>query len=188
LTRTYAQGEVDVVGTSFSKIFNKSLGGFTRFKHVIEPRVPYIYTSHVADQERVIRFDTVDSPFLPIVRDSVEYSLTQRLIAKEKGPNGNARAVASFTLRQTSSLSKPFTNATGGNLPGTSLGVGENKFTPLLANLHVNPSQPLTPDANATFGNISHQIDQSSLSANLVGTGKNADKYLSLTWFASYKQ
>jgi LPS-assembly protein len=188
LRRFYAQGQVEVVGPSFSKVFNRQLGDFSKFKHVIEPRVRYVYTTNVDDQNRVIRFDTVDSPFLPIVRDSVEYSLTQRLIAKEKGPNGNAREVASFTLRQTASLSKPFTNATGGNLPGTSLGVGENKFTPLLANLHVNPYQSITLDANATFGNISHQLDQSSLSANLVGTEKNADKYLSLTWFASYKQ
>src|SRR5205823_13555294 len=172
LTRQYAQGQVDVVGPSFSKIFNKEFGGFTRFKHVIEPRIRYIYTSNVADQERVIRFDTVDSPFLPIVRDSVEYSLTQRIIGREKGAGASSREVLSFSLRQSVSLSKPFTNTTGGNLPGTTTPVGENKFTPLLASLHVNPYQSLTFDGNATFGNVSHQLDQISISANLVGTGK----------------
>ncbi|HEY6138089.1 MAG TPA: LPS assembly protein LptD [Thermoanaerobaculia bacterium] len=187
LTRTYAQGEVDVVGPSFSKIFNKSLGGFTRFKHVIEPRVRYIYTSNVADQERVIRFDTVDSPFLPIVRDSVEYSLTQRLIGREAGAGASSREVLSFSLRQSVSLSKPFTTATGGSLPGTTLPPGQDsKFTPLVASLHVNPYQSITLDANATFGNVSHQIEQTSISANLMGTGDRADKYLSFTWFATY--
>ena len=189
LTRFYAQGQVELVGPSFSRVFNEAIGGFTRFKHVIEPRFRYIYTSNVTDQNRVIRFDTVDSPFLPIVRDSVEYSLTQRLIGKEGGPNGNAREVLSFSLRQTVSLSKPFTNATGGNIPGTTLPPGENsKFTPLVASLHVNPYQSITFDASTTFGNVSHQIDQTSISANLVGTGKQQDKYLSFTWFAAFSQ
>ncbi len=187
LRRFYAQGQVEIVGPSFSRIFNEHIGSFTRFKHVIEPRIRYIYTTHVTDQDRVIRFDTVDTPFLPIVPNSVEYSLTQRLIGKEK-EDGSAREVLSFSLRQSASLSKPFTTATGGNLPGTSVPPGENKFTPLLASLHVNPYQSLTLDASATFGNVSHQIDQASLSANLVGTGKYSDKYLSFSWFSSFTQ
>jgi len=52
----------------------------------------------------------------------------------------------------------------------------------------VNPYQSITFDANATYGNVSHQIDQTSVSANLVGTGKRADKYLSFTWFSIFKQ
>ena len=188
LSRQYAQGQVDVVGPSFSKIFNKEFGGFTRFKHVIEPRIRYIYTSNVADQERVIRFDTVDSPFLPIVRDSVEYSLTQRIIGREKGAGTSSREVLSFSLRQSASLSKPFTTATGGNLPGTTLTPGQDsKFTPLVASLHANPYQSITLDANASYGNVSHQIEQTSLSANLLGTGARADKYLSFTWFSTFK-
>lgn len=187
LDRKYAQGEVDVVGPSFSRIFNKSLGGFTKFKHVIEPRIRYIYTSNIADQERVIRFDTVDSPFLPIVRDSVEYSLTQRIIGREKGATASSREVLSFSLRQSVSLSGPFTTTTGGSLPGTTLTPGQNsRFTPLVGSLHVNPYQSITLDASATYGNVSHQIEQTSLSANLLGTGDRADKYLSFTWFANF--
>jgi hypothetical protein len=147
----------------------------------------------VKNQDEVIRFDTVDSPFLPIVRDSVEYSLTQRLIGKEKPAkgsttSGSAREVMSFSLRQTVSLSKPFTSATGGTLPGSSVpAAAGQKFTPLVATLRVNPYQSITVDANANFGNVSHQIDQTSLSANLIGTGKLADKFLGLTWFATFK-
>lgn len=190
LSRFYAQGQVDMVGPSFSRVFNEKIGTFTRFKHVIEPRFRYIYTTDVVnDQSRVIRFDTVDSPFLPIVQDSVEYSVTQRVIGKESGPNASPREVLSLSLRQTASLSKPFTSATGGSLPGSSVPPETSqKFTPLVASLHVNPYQSVTFDANATFGNISHQIDQTSVSANLVGTGPRADKYLSFTWFASYLQ
>jgi hypothetical protein len=158
------------------------MGGFRRFKHVVEPRVRYVYTSGTDTQGRIIRFDTVDSPFLPIVRDSVEYSLTQRIIGKEAGPNGAAREVMSFSLRQTAALSKPFTTSTGGS--GT---FAENKFTPLDATLRFNPYQSITLDASARFGNISKQLDQTSISANLVGSGDRTGEYLSLTWFATYR-
>jgi LPS-assembly protein len=188
LSRRYAQGQVEVVGPSFTRIFNKQMFGFERIKHVIEPRFRYVYTSDVNNQDRVIRFDTVDTPFFPIVRDSVEYSLTQRVIGREKGEHASPREILSFSLRQTVSLDGPFTSATGGNLPGSSTTPNSGqKFQPLLASLHVNPYQSITFDANATFGNVSHQLDQSSLSANLIGTGKNSDKYLSMTWFATYQ-
>ena len=182
VSRFYAQGQVEVVGPSFSRIFNRSAGGFPRFKHVIEPRFRYIYTGNVNDQEKIIRFDTVDSPFLPIVRDSLEYSLTQRLIGKQSGPNGSAREILSLTFRQTAALSKPFTTATG-----TTATTVEQKFTPLSATLRFNPYQSITLDANALVGNVTRQLEQTSLSANLIGTGKLADRYLGLTWFATYR-
>lgn len=189
LNRFYAQGQVDFVGPSFSRVFNAKLGDFVKFKHVIEPRIRYIYTTDVKNQADVIRFDTVDSPFLPIVEDSVEYSITQRVIAKEAGPTASPREILSFSLRQTASLSKPFTQYTGGNLPGSSISPDTNqKFTPLVASLHANPYQNLTFDASTSWGNISHQIDQASLSANLIGTGKQSDKYLGFTWFANFNQ
>ncbi|HEX9492885.1 MAG TPA: LPS assembly protein LptD, partial [Thermoanaerobaculia bacterium] len=188
LRRSYVQGQVELVGPSFSRIFNESIGNFTRFKHVIEPRFIYVYTTNVTEtQKDIIRFDTVDTPFLPVVPNSVEYSLTQRLIGKEKG-DGSSREVLSFSLRQSVSLSKPFTSSSGGNLPGSSTPPGENKFTPLLASLHVNPYQSLTFDASATFGNVSHQLDQISVAGNLSGTGKNADKYMTFSWFSSFTQ
>jgi len=189
VNRRYAQGQVEVVGPSFSRIYNKKIGSFTRLKHLIEPRIRYVYTSSVNDQDRVIRFDTVDSPFLPIVRNSVEYSLTQRIIGKEPGPNTSPREIMSFSIRQTVSLGNAFTSTTSGSTGSSTPTVDLNqKFTPLVASLHVNPYQSITLDASTTFGNVSHQLDQTSLSANLVGTGKNVDKYLAFTWFASFKQ
>jgi len=186
LNRSYAQGQVDVVGPSFSRVFNKQIGDFVRFKHVIEPRFRYLYTTDVFNaQNHVIRFDTVDTPLLPVVQNSVEYSLTQRLIAREKDPKSSPREILTFSLTQTVSLSKPFTSASGGTLSSTTQQTG--KFTPLLAQLHFNPYQSITADAQATYGNVSHQIDQASFSANLVGTGRLADRYLGFTWFATYQ-
>jgi hypothetical protein len=187
--RSYVQGQVEMVGPSFSKIFNKTIGSFTRFKHVIEPRITYVYTSNVTTvQQRIIQFDTVDTPFLPVVPHSVQYELVQRLIGKEKS-GGSAREVLSFSLRQSASLSRPFTSTTGGNISNTTLPPGQNtRFTPLIASLHVNPYQTLTFDANATFGNVSHQLDQVSVAANVMGTGKQSDKYLTFSWFETLQQ
>lgn len=177
LSRFYAQGQVETVGPSFSRVFNRAVGGFSRFKHVIEPRARYVYTTDVENRHEIVRFDTVDTPYLPLVQNSVEYSLTQRLIGKESGEAGNAREVLSFALRQSVALSEPF--------DPSQFSTGEHRFTPLLASLRFNPYQSVTLDASATFGNISHQLDQVSVSANLVGTGTNADKYLHFTWFSS---
>lgn len=182
VSRFYAQGQVEMVGPSFSKVFNRAAGGFSRFKHIIEPRVRYVYTTDVENQAEIARFDTVDTPFLPIVQDSVEYSLTQRLIGKEAREGGNPREVLSFALRQSVALSDPFQRV------GTSSSstFAEHKFTPLVATLRFNPYQSITLDANATFGNVSRQADSMSLSANLVGTGDRADKYLGFTYFATF--
>ncbi|HET8774057.1 MAG TPA: LPS assembly protein LptD [Thermoanaerobaculia bacterium] len=181
VSRFYAQGQVEFVGPSISKVFNRQAGGFSRFKHVIEPRIRYVYTTDVENQAEIARFDTVDTPFLPIVQDSVEYSLTQRLIGKEAGEGKNPREVLSFALRQSVALSDPFQSV------GTNTSAfAEHKFTPLIATLRFNPYQSVTLDANATFGNVSHQADSVSLSANLVGTGDRADKYLGFTYFASF--
>jgi LPS-assembly protein len=180
VSRFYGQGQVDVVGPSFSRVFNTPRGGFTRFKHVIEPRFRYVRTTDINDQDKVIRFDTVDTPVVPIVQDSVEYSLTQRIIGKEKGESGNARELLSFALRQSVALSDPF--------PRAGAAAGEHKFTPLSASLRYNPYQSTTVDATAQFGNVSHQLDQVSVSANLLGTGRFIDKYLGFTYFASLEQ
>jgi LPS-assembly protein len=179
VSRFYAQGQVEMVGPSFSKVFNRSAGGFSRFKHVIEPRVTYVYTTDVKNQDEIVNFDLIDTPYLPVVQDTVTYSLTQRVIGKEAGPNGNPREVLSFALRQSVALSDPFPRYSAS-------GRAEHQFTPLNATLRFNPYQSITVDANAQFGNVSHQADSLSLSANLVGTGTRADKYLGFTYYSSF--
>jgi LPS-assembly protein len=179
LNRFYGQGQVEVVGPSFSRVFDKEIGGFTRFKHVIEPRFRYLYTTDVNDQSRVIRFDAVDTPFLPLVRNSIEYSLTQRIIGKGKGADASSREILSFAISQSVSIGAPLTTSTLGTPLVTST---TQRFTPLTTNLHVNPYQSLTLDATTQFGTVSHQLDQASVSANLLGK----DSYLSFTYFASY--
>jgi LPS-assembly protein len=178
VSRFYGQGQVEMIGPSFSRVFNRTAGGFSRFKHVIEPRVTYIRTTDVNNQNRVPTFDIVDTPYLPIVQDSVVYSLTQRIIGKEATERGTAREIMSFSLEQTVALSDPFERA--------GPGAAEHQFTPLAARLRVNPYQSMTLDATARFGNESHQLDYMTVSANVLGSGKHADKYLGFSYFAAF--
>ncbi len=171
--RVYGQGLVDVVGPSFSRIYGGSLGGFVKFKHVIEPRVRYTHTTDAENQNKVIRFDTVDSPSLPIVDDFVEYSLVQRIIAKKGGDGASAREILSLTVKQSTSLSGPFDpNAQN-----------PTEFSPITVSLVSNPSQNVSFDASALVGNESRELEQSSLSMNLQGPRA----YLALRWFATFE-
>ncbi|HEU5162183.1 MAG TPA: LPS assembly protein LptD, partial [Thermoanaerobaculia bacterium] len=177
LSRSYAQAQVEMVGPSFSRVFDKKFGGFSKFKHVIEPRSRYLYTSDVDEQERVIRFDTVDSPYLPLVQESVEYELVNRIIAKESGENGNAREIMSLSLKQQASLADPFRQFIGGKIV-------ETDTSPVTMNLRVNPYQSIALDAGLSYGNVTNQIDQVNVSANLMPGGGN--RYLNFTWFARF--
>ena len=140
----------------------------------------YVYTTNVENQDEIVRFDTVDSPFLPIV---------QRLgrvladAAPDRQGSGGRRQRARGAVVRAAAERRALRSVPALRRARTR---SEHKFTPLVATLRFNPYQSMTVDANATFGNISHQVDSISLSANLVGTGTRADKYLGFTYFASF--
>lgn len=177
LSRFYGQAQVELVGPSFSRIFQREIGEFTRFKHVIEPRVRYLYTTDVEEQNQVIRFDTVDSPFLPLVDQSVEYALVQRLLAKTGDQQSSAREILSLTVKQTASLAEPFSTRLDeqGNMI-------ETNFTPLSVSLRFNPYRSLRLDASTSISSETHQVEGASLSAGISGE----TSYLNTTWFARF--
>ena len=43
LTRTYATASSNLVGPSFSRVFDKGMGRFGKFKHIVEPRWAYLF-------------------------------------------------------------------------------------------------------------------------------------------------
>lgn len=177
LSRFYGQAQVEMVGPSFSRIFQKEIGEFTRFKHVIEPRVRYLYTTDVEEQNQVIRFDTVDSPFLPLVDQSVEYSLVQRLLAKSADETSSAREILSFTIKQTASLSDPFSTRIDDQ--GDLL---ENHLTPVSLSLRFNPYRSLRLDASTSVSSETGNIEGASVSAGYSGE----ESYINTTWFARF--
>jgi len=68
-------------------------GKGAKIKHVIEPRVTYRYVTGIEDFNNVVRFDDTD---ILSNTNEVEYSLTNRLLAKDS--NGNVSEVLSWQL------------------------------------------------------------------------------------------
>jgi LPS-assembly protein len=106
-TNTHVTGEnvehfardvmLDISAPPLSRIFDApkwmGRGKGARVKHVIEPRVTYRYVTGIEDFNQVIRFD--DTDILSNTHE-VEFSLTNRLLAKDS--NGNVSEVLSWQL------------------------------------------------------------------------------------------
>jgi LPS-assembly protein len=88
---------LDVSAPPLSRIFDApkwmGRGKGAKLKHVIEPRVTYRYVTGIEDFNNVIRFDDTD---ILNNTNEVEYSLTNRLLAKDS--NGNVSEVLSWQL------------------------------------------------------------------------------------------
>jgi len=92
LTRTYGEAGVSLVGPSFSRIYDATIGPFGKFKHVIEPRADYEYVSDVDDPLRIPIFDEVDSA---LGRNQVRYAIVNRLLARRaESKAGGATEIA----------------------------------------------------------------------------------------------
>jgi LPS-assembly protein len=88
---------LDVSVPPLSRIFDApkwmGRGKDAKLKHVIEPRVTYRYVTGIEDFNNVVRFDDTD---ILSNTNEVEYSLTNRLLAKDS--NGNVSEVLSWQL------------------------------------------------------------------------------------------
>jgi len=174
LTRSYGTAQVDVVGPSFSKVFDSPGGTFSKFKHVIEPRFSYGYVGDFEDQGRVPRFDEIDS-FSAAEVGGV--SLVNRVLAKPTDESrGGAFEMLSFELTQAYSFrdDQPLERSRDGQK--TSL------RGPLFATLRVSPSQNFDLQARATWSNLFASLSSSSLSMRAKASRASAD----VTWYTNY--
>ncbi len=100
-----------------SRIFNApkwiDRGKGAKLKHVIEPRVTYRYVTGIDDFNNVIRFDDTD---ILSNTNEVEYSLTNRLLAKDS--NGNVSEILSWQLWYKRYLDPTFGGAVIPAVPG----------------------------------------------------------------------
>jgi hypothetical protein len=85
VTRRLFEGNLEMRGPNFSKIF--SLGGFysPRFKHEIGPELVWTYRSGVEDFDVIPRFDGVDQL---LGTNQLRYGLVQKLLAKRPNRAG----------------------------------------------------------------------------------------------------
>ncbi len=174
LTRVYPTGTVEMVGPSFSRIFETGGKSFAKFKHVIEPRWTYGFLGAFDEQNRVAQFDEID---LLIPSNIAEFALVNRLLARPADAAlGGAFEILSFELSQAFSFDQeqPLQKSRDGLLTDQS--------SPLFAKLRFNPSRAFSVQAQAAYNTLFNGLDSTSLS----GTAKLRRGNVGLTWFTRY--
>jgi len=181
LTRTFATASGAIVGPSFSRVYNGSMGRFAKFKHIIEPRWNYAYAGDFEDQDLIPRFDEVDRivPF-----HAVSYRFINRLLAKpeEGDPRGDgAREIMSLEISQLFSLDedRPLQR---GNVPDEDGEEPESTNGPIDVRYRFNPSQQASLEAKVRYSTLFNGLENASLSGAL-GLGVHG---VGLTWFTRF--
>jgi LPS-assembly protein len=171
IERIYATGAIDVVGPSFSKIFEGGLGRYNKVKHLVEPRFEYRYLTTTTDVTRIPIFDEVDST--PRDANLVNLVLANRLLGR--GPEGvGTRELGSLELIQAYSFDAPLNSGDG---------VNTSQLGPLGVALRLTPTQGTGFDARLSYDLLFKNLRSTSLAASLM----RPIGMLNLTWYESYR-
>jgi LPS-assembly protein len=163
--------EISLTGPAFSRLFEGKLGPFTKFKHVIEPRVIWDYLAGRDDFAPTPLFDEIDSL---IPTNVIRYSLLQHLLAK--GAEGGSREIASFEIARSYFVKLP------GEGTAFPLDPSVQKSSPLDFILRATATSALNLDVRTTWDPHANQITAASMTAVLSG----AERTLSLSLFDSH--
>ena len=173
LLRSYALAGVSLVGPSFSRIFDLKIGPWEKFKHIIEPRVDYVYVSDVSDPARIPAFDTIDTT---LGQNQIRYAIVNRLLAKTGGTTGSAEEIASLEIAQTYAFSLPqtiFAPAAGTLV--------QRQSGPVEAILRVAQGGLFHLDARLQYDATAEQVTNTTLTA---GANRGSD-YVNVSWFGN---
>jgi LPS-assembly protein len=173
LTRTFPVASAQIVGPSFSRIFDWNVGGFGKFKHVIEPRWTYTYQGKIEDEAlRVPLFDEVDTPRSANVG---RLALDNRILAKPNTEEGVAREVFLFEIARNYSFdpAQPLQVSSADRRVNTTEG-------PLEALLRFNPTDRISLKLEADYDTLFSGISSTGLTGNYGFGGGN---YFGVTWF-----
>jgi LPS-assembly protein len=147
-------------------------GKGARIKHVIEPRVTYRYVSGINDFNNVIRFDDTD---ILSNTNEVEFSLTNRLLAKDS--NGNVSEVLSWQLWYKRYLDPTFGGAVVAGQPNPDVLMSTVDLTgiPFLNGpLHQSPVvSVLRYQSNL---NLEWRTDYDPIHGGIIDSGVNVDR------------
>ncbi|MDX1645214.1 MAG: LPS assembly protein LptD [Thermoanaerobaculia bacterium] len=149
-----------IVGPSFSRVFDRPVGSFSKFKHVIEPRWSYSFADSFDDQDQVPLFDEIDR-----VRGIHigTFALGHKLVAKpEEDPNNPyssaAREIMSFEIAQSYSFDdeQPLQISVDG--------MEVKQSSPVFFRYRLNPSSSTSLQTSSTYSTIYDRFLQHSLS------------------------
>lgn len=168
IDRTYIAGGIDVVGPSISRVFSSSSKKFSRFKHLIEPRVEYAYLGGTEDTSQIPVFDEVDST---VLTNRARMVLSNRLLGRSR-EGVSARELGAFELYQDYSFSDPLN-------PGVDR---ESQFGPLGALLRLVPTEGTGFDARLSYDTLYDNLRSTSLAASV----RRPYGSVNLTWYQSF--
>ena len=162
---------VSLTGPSFSRLFEGKLGPFTKFKHVIEPRVTWDTLSGRDNFAATPLFDEIDSL---VPTNVIRTSLLQHLLAK--GDQGGSREIASFEVARQYFVRLPGESTAAGAQPDT------QRSSPWDFILRVNATSSLNLDVRTTWDSHANQVTSASVTAVVSG----AERSLALSLFDSH--
>jgi LPS-assembly protein len=187
LSRFVPIAGAEVVGPSFSRIFDTTAEGegFSRFKHIVEPRFSWSYGEEFDDQSLVPVFDNIDNLF---AANLGRVALVNRLLGKGSGENSGAREIASLEIARRYSFddAQPLeAGAVVETLPGggTTTVFDSSQAGPLETILRVNPSERLSLRLRADYSMLFSELSGLQLSSD-VKVGKSR---VSLAWTPSWR-
>jgi LPS-assembly protein len=174
ITRDFPFGRAELVGPSFSRIFDRRLGGFGRFKHVVSPRVAYSYSGELAEEPTLIpRFDEVDTAF---ATNRARFALVNRILAKPAGEAGGTGGGQSGAAREVFlfELSRDLSFDDEQPLQRSPDGLETDTAGPFESLLRINPSDKTSFESRLSYDTLDGRIASSSLSgAYGWGTGNS---------------
>ena len=163
--------EVSLTGPALSRLFEGKLGPFTKFKHVVEPRVTWDYLAGRDDFAATPLFDEIDSL---VPTNVIRYSLLQHLLAK--GEQGGSREIASFEVARRYFVRLPGEGTAYGPVPDAQRG------SPWDFVLRVNATSSLNLDVRTTWDSHTNQVTSASVTAVM----SRAERSLALSLFDSH--
>ena len=170
-TREALVTDLALTGPSFSRLFDWKAGGFTKWKHVIEPRAEWAYLVGRDDFSSTPLFDEIDTL---IPTNALRYSLFQHLLAK--GETGGSREIASLEIARYYYFKLPGEGTAYGPTPTA------QRSSPTDFVLRVNAAQGLNFDSRVTWDTHFGQVTSASVTAILTG----GERSLALSLFDSH--
>ena len=176
LHRALPYGSAQIVGPSFSKIFEKEIADFAKFKHVIEPRVTYTYYGPFSDfrQLALPQFDQIDAP---LSTNNVMVALDNRLLAKSDAENASAREILLFEISRMYSFDPLVPLETSLDL------TKHSSASPWDFLLRFNPGEKTSIKGEVQYSGLFGRIASTSLSSDVSLPG---NQVFGLTWFTNY--
>lgn len=182
LDRLVPVAGADLVGPSFSRVFEGGLGGFSKLKHIVEPRLAWSFSDEFEDQAFVPVFDEVD----PLdSRNVVRVSLINRLLGKPRPveddegnvvEEGSAREILSLELARRYSLQADEPLEQGEGLT--------SRWSAWEATLRSYPSDRFGFRLDADYSGLSSRLTSIRLTSSIgLGKGNSVD----LSWSPQYR-